>query len=140
MSPAIALPRLNVYNWGSYVAPTTIPDFEREFHCRVRYATYSSAEEMLAKVMSGNSGWDIVFPSNSFVQPMRELSLLLPLDHARLPNLGNLDPLFRSPEWDPALAFSVPICTAQRAFCTPTPPNRLRSPGARSGPMPIIAV
>ncbi len=102
------LPRLNVYNWGSYVAPTTVPDFEREFHCRVRYATYSSAEEMLAKVMSGNSGWDVVFPSNSFVQPMRELSLLLPLDHARLPNLRNLDPLFRAPEWDPALGFSVP--------------------------------
>ncbi len=102
------LPRLNVYNWGSYVAPTTIPDFEREFRCRVRYATYSSAEEMLAKVMSGNSGWDVVFPSNSFVQPMRELSLLLPLDHARLPNLGNLDPLFRTPEWDPSLAVSVP--------------------------------
>ncbi len=102
------LPRLNVYNWGSYVAPTTIPDFEREFRCRVRYATYSSAEEMLAKVMSGNSGWDVVFPSNSFVQPMRQLSLLLPLDHTRLPNLRNLDPLFRAPEWDPALAFSVP--------------------------------
>jgi spermidine/putrescine transport system substrate-binding protein len=102
------LPRLNVYNWGSYVAATTIPDFEREFRCRVRYATYSSAEEMLAKVMSGNSGWDVVFPSNSFVQPMRELSLLLPLDHGRLPNLRNLDPLFRAPEWDPSLAFSVP--------------------------------
>lgn len=102
------LRRLNVYNWGSYVAPTTVPDFEREFHCRVRYATYSSAEEMLAKVMSGNSGWDVVFPSNSFVQPMRELSLLLPLDHARLSNLHNLDPLFRAPEWDPSLSFSVP--------------------------------
>ena len=101
-------PRLNVYNWGSYVAPTTIPDFEREFRCRVRYGTYSGNEEMLAKVISGNSGWDVVFPSNTFVQAMRDLSLLLPLDHARLPDLRNLDPFFRSPEWDPALTFSVP--------------------------------
>jgi spermidine/putrescine-binding protein len=101
-------PRLNVYNWESYVAPNTISDFEREFRCRVRYATYGSAEEMLAKVMSGNSGWDVVFPSNSFVQPMRELSLLLPLDHSLLPNLRNLDPLFRAPEWDPDLSVSVP--------------------------------
>lgn len=102
------LPHLNVYNWGSYVASSTIPNFEREFRCRIRYATYSSAEEMLAKVISGNSGWDVVFPSNSFVEPMRELSLLLPLDHARLPNLRNLDPAYRKPEWDPNLEFSVP--------------------------------
>jgi spermidine/putrescine transport system substrate-binding protein len=103
-----SLPRLNVFNWESYVAANTIPDFEREFRCQVRYATYGSAEEMLAKVMSGNSGWDVVFPSNSFVQPMCELSLLLPLDHSRLPNIPNLDPLFRHPEWDPNLSYSIP--------------------------------
>jgi spermidine/putrescine transport system substrate-binding protein len=102
------LPRLNVYNWESYVAAHTISDFEREFRCQVRYATYGSAEEMLAKVMSGNSGWDLVFPSNSFVGPMRELSLLLPLDHGRLPNMRNLDPLFQKPEWDPTLSVSIP--------------------------------
>lgn len=100
--------RLNVYNWENYVAGSTIPDFEREFHCRVRYATYGSAEEMLAKVMSGNSGWDVVFPSNSFVGPMRDLDLLLPLDHARLSNLSNLEARFRSPEWDPQLRWCIP--------------------------------
>ncbi len=102
------LPRLNVYNWESYVATNTISDFEREFGCSVRYATYGSAEEMLAKVMSGNSGWDVVFPSNNFVQPMQELSLLLPLEHDRLPNLKNLEALFQRPEWDPQLKVSVP--------------------------------
>ena len=101
-------PRLNVYNWESYVAHNTISEFEREFNCHVRYATYGSAEEMLAKVMSGNSGWDVVFPSNSFVAPMREMSLLLPLDHSRLSNLRNLDPTFQKPEWDPALSVSIP--------------------------------
>lgn len=79
--------RLNVFNWENYVAASTIRNFEREFDCRVRYATYGSAEEMLAKVMSGNSGWDVVFPSNSYVQPMRELGLLATLDHSLLPNI-----------------------------------------------------
>jgi spermidine/putrescine-binding protein len=100
--------RLNVYNWENYVAASTIPNFEREFQCTVRYATYGSAEEMLAKVFSGNSGWDVVFPSNSFVQPMRELDLLLPLDHRRLPNLKNLDARFQQPQWDPQLRVCVP--------------------------------
>ena len=100
--------RLNVYNWQNYVANRTIPDFEREFDCRVRYATYGSAEEMLAKVISGNSGWDVVFPSNSFVGPMRELDLLAKLDHGRLSNLGNLDERFKAPVWDPGLEVCVP--------------------------------
>ena len=94
--------RLNVYNWENYVARETIPAFEREFKCRIRYATYESAEEMLAKVISGNSGWDVVFPSNSFVGPMRELG------HTALPNLTNLEARFRHPDWDPPLAWCVP--------------------------------
>jgi spermidine/putrescine transport system substrate-binding protein len=101
-------PRLNVYNWDNYVAPTTIPEFETRYGCQVRYGVYASAEEMLAKVLSGNSGWDVVFPSNSFVQPMRDLDLLLPLDHRKLKNIGNLESRFRSPEWDAGLIWCVP--------------------------------
>jgi len=100
--------RLNVYNWENYVAAVTIPEFQKKFHCQVRYATYSSAEEMLAKVFAGNSGWDVVFPSNSFVQPMCDLGLLERLDHARLHNLENLEQHFQSPEWDPQLAYCIP--------------------------------
>ena len=103
-----AAPRLNVYNWSDYVAPSTIPDFERESGVRVRYGTYESDQEMMAKVMSGNSGWDIVFPSADFVPPMRALGLLQPLRHAWLPNLNSLDPVFQRPPWDPRIEWSVP--------------------------------
>lgn len=98
--------RLYVYNWSEYVAPETIPDFEREFHAEVRYAEFESNEEMLAKVFTGNSGWDIVFPSNYFIPPLRENGLLQPLDRARLPNLANL--ALKSPPWDPAHEVSMP--------------------------------
>jgi spermidine/putrescine transport system substrate-binding protein len=101
-------PRLNVYNWSAYVAPETIPNFEAEFGVRVRYATYESNEEMLAKVLTGNSGWDVVFPTYNRLQPMREYGLLAPLKHAWLPGLANLDARFRSPAWDPGLAWGVP--------------------------------
>ncbi|HZT32999.1 MAG TPA: spermidine/putrescine ABC transporter substrate-binding protein [Bryobacteraceae bacterium] len=101
-------PRLNVYNWSNYIAPETIPAFEAEFGVRVRYATYESNEEMLAKVLSGNSGWDVVFPTHNRIPPMRHYGLLAPLRHAWLPNLANLDARFRSPSWDPGLEWSVP--------------------------------
>lgn len=100
--------RLNVFNWSSYVAPETVPAFEKETGARVRYAVYESNEEMLAKVMGGNSGWDIVFPSNYLIRPMLEQRLLAPLDHRLLPNLANLEARYRHPAWDPGLAWSAP--------------------------------
>lgn len=101
-------PRLNIYNWSSYVAPDTVPAFEAEFGVRVRYATYESNEEMLAKVLTGNSGWDLVFPTHNRIQPMREYGLLEPLRHEWLPELRNLGAQFRQPVWDPALQWGVP--------------------------------
>jgi spermidine/putrescine transport system substrate-binding protein len=101
-------PRLNVFNWSAYVAPETVPDFEKEFGVSVRYAIYESNEEMLARVFSGNSGWDVVFPTHYFIPPMREQGLLARLDGGRLSNLKNLDPLFREPASDPRLEWSVP--------------------------------
>jgi len=101
-------PRLNVFNWSDYVAPNTIPEFEAEFGVRVRYGTYESGEEMLAKVFSGHSGWDVAFPSNSLIEPMRREGLLAPLRHEWLPNLDHLEENLRRPPWDPELAWCVP--------------------------------
>ncbi len=63
---------------------------------------------MLARVMSGNSGWDVVFPSHYFIGPMREMNLLAHLDATSLPNARNLEPRFRRPQWDPGLAWCAP--------------------------------
>lgn len=101
-------PRLNVYNWSDYVAPETIPDFEAEFGVRVRYGVYESVEELLAKIFGGNSGWDVVFPSNSFIHPMLRNGLLATLRRDWLPLLDHLDPELRHPAWDPQLYWSVP--------------------------------
>ncbi len=101
-------PRLNVYNWSDYVAPDTVANFERETGLRVRYGTYESNQEMLAQVLGGNSGWDVVFPSADFVGPLRDLGLLAPLRHDWLTNLGALDAAFRHPAWDPDLHWSIP--------------------------------
>jgi spermidine/putrescine transport system substrate-binding protein len=101
-------PRLNVYNWSTYIDPVILERFERERGVRVRYGTYESNEEMLAKAITGNSGWDIVFPTHSRLAPMARNGLIAPLDHARLPGLRNLDPRFHQPVWDTGLRWGVP--------------------------------
>jgi spermidine/putrescine transport system substrate-binding protein len=104
-------PRLNVYTWSSYLAASTIPDFEAEFGVHVRVGIYESVEEMLAKAMTGNSGWDIVFPSANFIFPMREMGLLARINHSAIHNLDKLAPRFRAPAWDRQLEWSVPYMT-----------------------------
>jgi spermidine/putrescine transport system substrate-binding protein len=101
-------PRLNVYNWSSYIDPATITLFEHERGVRVRYGTYEGNEEMLAKAITGNSGWDVVFPTHSRLAPMARNRLLAPLDHGQLPSLRNLDVRFREPAWDKGLRWGVP--------------------------------
>ncbi len=101
-------PRLNVFNWSSYIAAGTIPAFEHEYQVRVRYQVYESNEEMLAKVMTGNSGWDVVFPTHNRIQPMVAAGLLAPLVHSRMKNVHNLAQQFQSPPWDPSLAHCIP--------------------------------
>ncbi len=75
---------------------------------RVRYGTYESNEEMLAKVVTGNSGWDVVFPTHSRIEPMARHGLIAELDRRRLPSLVNLEARFQRPVWDPGLRWGVP--------------------------------
>jgi spermidine/putrescine transport system substrate-binding protein len=101
-------PRLNVYNWSTYIDPAMLERFEREREIRIRYGTYESNEEMLAKAITGNSGWDVVFPTHSRLAPMARNGLIAPLDHAKLSGLRNLDPRFHQPVWDTDLRWGVP--------------------------------
>ena len=100
--------RLNVLNWSNYVAPRTIPEFEREFGVAVRYSTYESNEELAARIFSGNSGWDVIFPTNHYIVPLTQNGLLDSVQLNRLTNLKNLDAAFRHPVWDPDLRYSIP--------------------------------
>jgi spermidine/putrescine transport system substrate-binding protein len=103
-----AKPRLNVYNWSNYIGPDTLANFERDHGVEVRYGVFENGDELLAKALTGNSGWDVVFPTNHHVRPLVEYNLLAPIDHAKLKNLGNLEERFARPEWDPELRHSVP--------------------------------
>jgi spermidine/putrescine transport system substrate-binding protein len=84
---------------------------------RVRYAVYESNEEMLARVMGGNSGWDIVFPTSFLIEPMRNMGLLSRLNHAWLPNLVHLETSYQSPPWDPPLSWGVPYMWGSTGIC-----------------------
>src|SRR5690606_29344072 len=58
---------LNVYNWSTYIAEDTIPNFEQQFGVKVNYDVYESNEDLLAKIQPGNPGYDVIVPSDYMV-------------------------------------------------------------------------
>ena len=85
---------LTIYNWGDYVDPDLIAVFEEESGLKVIYQTFESNEAMLTKIAHGGSTFDVVIPSDYAINKMKEQGLLIPLDHAQLPNLEHIDPRF----------------------------------------------
>jgi putrescine transport system substrate-binding protein len=83
---------LNIYNWSDYIADDTIKNFEKETGIKVNYDNYDSNEVLLAKLVAGNSGYDIVVPGAHFAKTQIEGGLLQKLDRSKLSNWGNLDP------------------------------------------------
>jgi putrescine transport system substrate-binding protein len=85
--------RVNVYNWSDYIAPDTIPKFEAETGIKVTYDVYDGNEVLEAKLLSGNSGYDVVVPSASpFMARQIAAGAYRALDKSKLGNWKNLDP------------------------------------------------
>ena len=83
---------LHVYNWTDYIGRTTIADFEAKTGIRVSYDTYDSNELLETKLLTGRSGYDVVFPTATILGRMAKVGVFLKLDKTSLPNLANLDP------------------------------------------------
>lgn len=100
--------QVNVYNWDTYIGETTIEDFTEATGISVRYDLYANNDELFAKLREGNPGYDVIFPSNDYVERMIAADMLLPLDQERIPNFANVDPAFRDPAYDPGRRHSMP--------------------------------
>jgi putrescine transport system substrate-binding protein len=93
-SPALADTEkvLNIYNWSEYIGENTVKAFEAETGIKVRYDNFDSNEILLAKMIAGKTGYDIVVPSSDFARIMMEGGLLQKLNRGKLPLWGNLNP------------------------------------------------
>jgi spermidine/putrescine-binding protein len=99
---------VSFYNWGDYIDPDVLTLFEEECGVEVIYDTYSSNEDLLAKLQAGASGYDVIVPSDYMVAIMIQLGLLKELDRANLPNLEHIGANFLDQPFDPGNLYSVP--------------------------------
>jgi putrescine transport system substrate-binding protein len=83
---------VNIYNWSDYIDPTVVPAFEKEYGIKVNYDVFDSNEVVETKLLEGNTGYDVVVPSASFMQRQIQAGVFQKLDKSLLPNLKGLDP------------------------------------------------
>lgn len=101
--------KLNLYIWSEYIDPEIITSFEKKFDCKVTMDLYEDNEGMLAKLAGGGSSvYDIAVPSDYAVQSLIQRGLVQKIDHAKIPNLKNIDEKFASPPFDPGNQYSAP--------------------------------
>lgn len=99
---------LTIYNWGDYIDPDLIKQFEKESGIKVIYQTFDSNEAMMTKVAQGGTAFDISIPSEYAISKMKAENLLQKLDHSKLPNLQYIDPRFMHLSFDPDNDYSIP--------------------------------
>lgn len=102
---------LKVTNWAEYIGEETIANFEAEYGIKVIYDTYDSAETIDAKLLAGNSGYDVVSHSGSMTARLISAGIVAPLDMSKLDNVKNMDPAIMeqlASEWDPGNKHFVP--------------------------------
>ncbi len=107
---ASAAGTLTVFIWSEYMDPEVISEFEKQYDVKVKLDYYESNEEMVVKLEKGGGlgKYDIIVPSTYFMPSLTNLKLIQELDHSKIPNIKNLDPMFTNLESDPGNKYTVP--------------------------------
>lgn len=107
---AQAAPRkLTIAIWSNYMPDSVLAEFEKEQGCKVEIPwNYGSNDELLSRLQSKETGFDLAFPSDLVLPVLISQGLLEPIDPAKVPGLAHLDPAFRGRKADPKDEWSVP--------------------------------
>lgn len=99
---------LNLYIGSNYIANSTVERFEKICNCRLSQNYFNDNEEMLAKIVAGAKGFDVVVATNYAVEELAKMGKIKPLDLTKLPNLKYINPIFLSKKSDSKNIYSVP--------------------------------
>jgi len=100
---------LNFLNWDTYIGKTTLADFRKATGVTVRMSLFADNDELFARFKAGNPGFDVIMPTNDYVERMIKADMLMPLDHSKIPNIKNITPSFmQDAPFDPGRKFSLP--------------------------------
>ncbi len=83
---------LRLFNWADYFAEDTLASFTKETGIQVIYDQMDSSETLEAKLMAGNSGYDLIFPGDTVAERLMRAGALQKLDKSRFEHLDEIEP------------------------------------------------
>jgi putrescine transport system substrate-binding protein len=132
--------QLNIYNWADYIGRDTVKNFQKQTGIQVVYDTYDSDAALEAKVMAGESGYDLVTTSTDFFARQIKAGVYQAIDKSQIPNFKNLDPaiLATMAKFDPGNAHAVPYLHGVNGFAYNVDMVRARMPNAPTDSLDLL--
>jgi spermidine/putrescine transport system substrate-binding protein len=99
---------LNIFNWENYLSEEVVRDFEKKYQVKVNLETFDDSESMFSVVQSQPDKYDLVVVPDDLISLMKNLKLLSPLNHQKIPNLKYLKREAKENHYDPGNVYCVP--------------------------------
>ena len=102
---------VNVYCWYQTLPPSVLADFTKETGIHVRLDFFDNNEIVETKLLAGNSGYDVVFPTIvPYVARQIKAGALQKIEKEKLSNFHEVDPLLinQVQAADPGLGYCIP--------------------------------
>ncbi len=123
--------QLVICSWADYVDDDLVRQFEEENDCEVVFDYFESNESLLAKLMAGGGGYDLITPTDYLLPILKQKQMIQKPDHAKIPNIQYIDPAIAEKLGDATCEWSVPYFISltgigYRKDAFPTPPDSWR--------------
>lgn len=99
---------LNVFNWGDYIDPQILKDFESEYDIKIVYEEFDTNEDMYVKIANNSGKYDVAIPSDYMIRRMIKEGMLIPIDMAKITNYAGIEERHKNMLFDPDNEYSVP--------------------------------
>lgn len=83
---------LRIFNWSNYVDESTVEDFKTQNGLDLTYDLYESNEALEAKMLTGQSGYDLGVPGIAFLPRQIKAGAYQKINKDLIPNYKNIDP------------------------------------------------
>jgi spermidine/putrescine-binding protein len=101
--------QLTLYTWAEMFPQDVLDGFERDTGIALNYVNFDTNEAMLTKLETAKGGdYDLVVADDYIIETAIAEGLVQKLDKSKIPNYGNINPLYQKPFYDPLDEYTVP--------------------------------
>jgi spermidine/putrescine-binding protein len=101
--------KLTLYTWAEMFPQDILDGFEKDTGIAVNYVNFDTDETMLTKLQSAGGGdYDLIIADDYIIETAIAEGLVRKLDKSKIPNYGNINPLYQKPFYDPLDEYTVP--------------------------------